>query len=65
MIKVKKYSCGNGEGMFEHKNGHYVEKRDYYKLKDYLDELFELASNNCSGLAHDELHEIVQKYEDA
>ena len=44
----------------------YAEQRVLKVLKnmrEYNNELFELASNNCNGLAHDELHEIVEKYE--
>lgn len=33
------------------------------KLREHTEELYELAYNNCRGLAHDELNEIVEKYE--
>jgi hypothetical protein len=33
------------------------------ELYSEAEELYELAYNNCSGLAHDELNEIVYKYE--
>jgi hypothetical protein len=33
------------------------------ELYSEAEELYELAYNNCSGLAHDELNEIVNKYE--
>ena len=39
------------------------EYKEYEKIKNYVDELFEIASNNCVGLANDELFEIVEKYE--
>lgn len=63
MKEPKKYTCGQGEGMFEDTNGFYVEHSEYEKLKEYNEELFDLAYNNCNGLAHDELYEIVNKYE--
>ena len=33
------------------------------ELYSEAEELYELAYNNCSGLAHDELYQIVSKYE--
>ena len=33
------------------------------ELYSEASEYYELAYNNCSGLAHDELNEIVNKYE--
>jgi hypothetical protein len=49
--------------MFDDVNGSWVEVKEYNRLNEYLEELYELAYNNCSGLAHDELNEIVSKYE--
>jgi len=49
--------------MFEDKNGSYLEREDYDKLQNYLDELFDLAYENCRGLAHDNLYILVEKYE--
>ena len=63
MSEVKTYTCGNGDGMSEDPKGIWVEKKEYDKLKNYIGELFELAINNCRGLSHDELFEIVEKYE--
>jgi hypothetical protein len=63
MTVVKYYSCGNGDGMYEDETGLFVEKKDFDKMREYMEELFEIASNNCKGLAHDELFEIVEKYE--
>jgi hypothetical protein len=37
-------------------------KEDEQKKDDYIEELFELASNGLSGLALDELFEISEKY---
>jgi hypothetical protein len=66
MAKLKTYDCGNGDGMFENGDkGFYVEKKDYLKLEQYKDALFELASINCSGLAYDDLYELAEKYGDA
>ena len=66
MAKLKTYDCGNGEGMFENGDkGFYVEKKDYLKLEQYKEALFELASNNFNGLAHEELHELSEKYSDS
>lgn len=64
-MNVKKYTCGNGDGMFESEDGEYIRTEDYAKLKMYLDELFDLAHDNCSGLSNDRLHEIVEKYGDS
>ena len=63
MEGVQKYTCGAGDGMFDDVNGSWVEVKEYNRLKEYLEELYELAYNNCRGLAHDELNEIVKKYE--
>lgn len=46
-------------------DGFYVEKKDYLKLEQYKEALFELASNNFNGLAHEELHELAEKYGDS
>ena len=32
MKKPIRYSCGSGEGMFDNKNGHWVEYSEYLKL---------------------------------
>lgn len=39
------------------------EEDEINRLTNFNDELFELAYNNCKGLAHDELYEVVDKYE--
>ena len=62
-MKIKTYTCGNGEGMIENDSGGYVERADYDKLQKYLDELSDLAFDNCNGLSHDELMALVDKYE--
>lgn len=59
---VTRYECGNGDGMFEHKKGSYVDYEEFEKLKRYSEELFEIAYDNCKGLSHDDLMEIVKKY---
>ena len=43
MSKIKRYSCGNGDGMYEDENGHYVEYsqpelKAVKTAEDYLDE---------------------------
>ena len=32
MAKIKRYTCGNGSGMFESKNGFYIQYSEYLKL---------------------------------
>jgi len=65
MKKIKTYSCGNGDGMFENEDkGLYVEKSDYDKLLDYKKELFDLLYSNCDNLTKDRLYEVSKKYGD-
>ena len=47
MSKIKRYTCGNGEGMFQDTNGHYVEWSEYQKLNSELQRL--LQQYNFSG----------------
>ena len=35
MAKVKRYTCGNGDGMFEDDNGNYVEHKEVKDIRDY------------------------------
>ncbi len=62
MVGVQKYTCGAGDGMFDDDNGNWVEVKEYNRLKEYVEELYEFAYDNCRGLAHDELDEIINKY---
>jgi len=62
-MKIKTYTCGNGEGMIENDSGGYVEREDYDKIQNYLNELFDLAYDNFQGLAQDDLYALVEKYE--
>ncbi len=67
MKGVERLSSGSDEGgsyMFIDEKGDYVSYKDYKKLLEYNEELFDLAYNNCNGLAHDKLYEIVDKYKD-
>ena len=41
MAKIKRYYCGNGEGMFEEKNGEWVEWSEYQKLNKELQRLLQ------------------------
>jgi len=62
-MKIKTYNCGNEKVMIENDSGGYVEREDYDKLQNYLDELFDLAYDNFQGLAQDDLYALVEKYE--
>ena len=62
-MKIKTYTCGNREGMIENDSGGYVEREDYDKIQNYLNELFDLAYDNFQGLAQDDLYALVEKYE--
>ena len=37
MAKIKRYTCGNGSGMFESKKGFYIEYSEYLKLLVKID----------------------------
>lgn len=60
--KVKRFSCGNGDGMYDHENGSWVEYSEYKKLINCIDELFDLSSDALGGLPLDELYKIIDKY---
>ena len=49
--------------MFDDENGSYVTIEDYNKIKKLADDLFNLASDNLKGLSHDDLHAIVEEYD--
>ena len=40
-----RYGCGNGEGMFEDKSGHWVTHEDYKELIDAINK----AIDDCRG----------------
>lgn len=64
MEEVKRYTCDYYKVMKEDKEGLYVRIEDYNELRDYLDEVFDLASSNTVGHANDKLYNIVNKYGD-
>jgi hypothetical protein len=59
MAKIKRYTCGAGEGMFEERNGHWVEWSEYQKLNSEMQRLL-LQANVLSLRAV-----LVQMHSDA
>jgi hypothetical protein len=64
---MERFDCGMGDGMYENSTGYFVRYSDHEKevalLKQYIDELFECASNGLEPLALDMLYDIVDKFE--
>jgi hypothetical protein len=44
---MKRYTCGNGEGMFETKNGHWIEYSEHEKIVNDLKKQLELTAVGC------------------
>jgi hypothetical protein len=63
MKNIKRFDLNIKKGVTESKEGKFVTFEDYDKLNDYLEEVMELAHNYCVGLGHDDLHDIINKYE--
>ena len=68
-MEVKRYECGNGEGVFRDNNGFLVFYEDYAKLKAENEELNEWTKsvvdrfNNLNG-QHTQLKEKLKEVED-
>lgn len=60
MQKIKKYSCGNGDGMFEdNENGNWIEYLEYKKINDKLGLIHDIADKQNFNEDSD-LHEIYK-----
>ncbi len=46
MKNIQRYSCGNGEGMFDEKEGYWVTYEDYKNLLDKYNELNQVKNNS-------------------
>ena len=61
MKKVQRYSCGNGEGMFDSKKGYWVTHEDYKNLLDKYNELKQVKNNGVLDDVNTPLKDIVFK----
>jgi hypothetical protein len=59
MQKIKKYSCGNGDGMFEVENGNWIEFSEYQKLNTKLGSIHDIVDKQNFNEDSD-LHEIYK-----
>ena len=60
MQKIKKYSCGNGDGMFEDvENGNWIEYLKYKELNDKLGLIHDIVDKQNFNEDSD-LHEIYK-----
>jgi hypothetical protein len=60
MQKIKKYSCGNGDGMFEDtENGNWIEFSEYQKLNTKLGSIHDIVDKQNFNEDSD-LHEIYK-----
>lgn len=50
---MKKYSCGNGDGMFEDaKNGNWIEYLEYNNKINELKKIIEITHNMCDKITY-------------
>lgn len=61
MKKVQRYSCGNGEGMFDSKKGYWVTHEDYKNLLDKYNELKQVKNNGVL----DDVINLFPSYDEA
>jgi hypothetical protein len=60
MQKIKKYSCGNGDGMFEdEENGNWIEYLEHKKINDKLGLIHDIVDKQNFNEDSD-LHEIYK-----
>jgi hypothetical protein len=55
---MKRYTCGNGEGMFETKNGHWIEYSEHEKIVNDLKKQLELTAVGCQRV---QLYAVLDK----
>lgn len=62
-IMIKRYYCGNGEGMFEDKKGHWIEYKEYLKLKrlynKLVDETFQTVDCYVNEYVDSTYHQMM------